>query len=359
MNICVLPAHPCEGWPSMDRYWRDLTTAQQRSPQLGLTLQSPLGSPPLLSSRKGKIQRTLSKYVVYPSIARKIRCASLTHILDHSYSHLLGSIPRALPKVVTFHDLAPLHGLSGLTANQIARFRKVCLNARGADQIVCDSQYTADDVMRLLEIPARKIQVILLGVNSHTGHPKPHLSERLSATKNSFRILSVGSVISRKNLESLPAIFRAMKTQQGAVSLIRVGTLLPERLKNEIVGVIGKNSLIELGSVDEETLQAAYAYCSAFLMPSNFEGFGFPVIEAMAAGCPVVSSMATSLPEVGGDAALYFDPSKPYEAATHLCDLMNNAQLSIDLRIRGRLRAGELTWENHLSKLIDVYKSVL
>jgi glycosyltransferase involved in cell wall biosynthesis len=92
-----------------------------------------------------------------------------------------------------------------------------------------------------------------------------------------------------------------------------------------------------------------YQSSDVFFMPSLLEGFGLPILEAMAAGCPVVSSNASSLPEVAGDAALLFDPARPQDATDHLHRLAGDSQARSELRNKGRVRARSLSWERHFS----------
>jgi len=94
-------------------------------------------------------------------------------------------------------------------------------------------------------------------------------------------------------------------------------------------------------------------------MPSLIEGFGLPVIEAMAAGCPVVCSNATSLPEVAGEAGLLFDPLDAESAAEHLIALANDADLRTSLTKRGLLRAAKFSWKTHVEQLLGIYRSLV
>ena len=173
-------------------------------------------------------------------------------------------------------------------------------------------------------------------------------------------ILSVGHVIGRKNLQILPGVFRQLN--QGGmienVALLRVGIALPEPLRDELRAVLGPGGLLELGRVSDAELAAAYGRADALVFPSRHEGFGFPVLEAMAAGCPVVCSNVTSLPEVGGAAARYFGPDDPGAAAEHLRALRPAPAARAGGGGAGRRQAAAFSWERHYERLREIYRGV-
>ena len=101
----------------------------------------------------------------------------------------------------------------------------------------------------------------------------------------------------------------------------------------------------------------AYRHADALLFPSRLEGFGLPLLEAMAAGCPVVCTDVTSLPEVGGDAALYFSPDDPSEAAAHLARLFTDGRWCQQHIERGRARSADFSWTEHYHRLLQIYRA--
>ncbi len=285
------------------------------------------------------------------------------HVLDHSFAHLLRGVANGAGRrpftVVTVHDLAPLRedGGADLSTHQRERFRRTVSNVRLADLVLADSRHTADDAVGLLGVVENRVRVLSQGVNvrhfaerSPPGFSLPDWFGRLPAGRPV--ILSVGVTASRKNLDLLPAVFRELGRP---ACLLRVGEMLPDTLRTELTAVLGTNGLVELGRASEDDLRAAYQRADALLFPSLLEGFGFPLLEAMAAGCPVVSSNASSLSEVGGEAALYFSPDDPGGAAGHLRRVFEDEAFRRELTARGQVRAEELSWEHHLRRLCDLY----
>lgn len=356
-RVLWLPADPAEGSASMDRHWREVDAVRLRAAPADFTFSCPFpGAPPLRTHRAGRLRRAWRKYAAYPWEARRAADgAEIVHILDHSFAHLLRGMPASVFKIVTVHDLAPLRDSTGLTARQLERFRRTINHLLHADLLLADSAHSARDVVELLGCSPEIIHVLPLGAEvAAFARPQAALSWREALAGRSV-VCSVGSVVARKNLGLLPAIFAALEVAAPPV-LVRVGEPLPEGLAREIRAILGPDGLIERGSVDEAELAAIYQGSDALIFPSRLEGFGLPVLEAMAAGCPVVSSNASSLPEVGGDAALYFAPDDPRAAAAQLTRLLNDPSLRAERIAAGRQQAASLSWEAHWSRLLGFYR---
>jgi glycosyltransferase involved in cell wall biosynthesis len=110
---------------------------------------------------------------------------------------------------------------------------------------------------------------------------------------------------------------------------------------------------------DDEELAALYRGAAAFVFPSLYEGFGMPILEAMACGCPVVLSRASAFPEVAADVALYFDPKQPKDLARVVNELLSSSDLQTKLRTAGHARAASFTWKRAAEQILGVYKRVL
>ncbi len=350
----------------MDRYWRELEYERRRQGvPAGWRIVSPAGEPPGESRRGGRLVRAWHKYAGYPWLAGRAARqpdVKVVHVLDHSFAHLLARVPPGVFKVGTVHDLAPLHEGVELTADQRARFRRTVDNLRRADLVLADSRHSADDAIALLGLAPERMRVLPLGVcverfaaPASREASAPPWRTQLAGKKV---VLSLGLAIGRKNLELLPAVFRELQkaAPQEAVALLRLGQRLPETLRRELDGVLGADGVIELGYAPEEELVAAYQHADALIFPSRIEGFGFPVLEAMAAGCPVVCTDVTSLPEVGGEAALYFGPDDPARPAEHLRRLFTDEGFRRERVRLGQEQAARFSWREHYRKLLDIYR---
>ena len=233
----------------------------------------------------------------------------------------------------------------------ILSLNKVAL--RRADMISADSEYTKKRVMDILNYPAEKIKVIPLGVDKSVFYPK-------SVERDSFAILYVGSEMPRKNLSVLFRAFAKLKKKIHEARLIKVG--VPQWPG-------ARESLLKLGSelgISEAVIFKDYVrnlpmeYCKAtlFVHPSIYEGFGFPIIEAMACGCPVISSDKTSLPEVGGDAALYFDGYNVDDLAKKMQEVLESKRLQQCMRVKGFAQARRFSWKRCAKKTISLYSAL-
>ncbi len=350
----------------MDRYWRELD--RQRRSQVGggsdLAIECPLGAPPEHSRPAARPIRIWQKYLAYPWQVRRASArpgVKVVHVLDHSYAHLLAWVPPDSYKVATVHDLAPLRDGADLTPAQLARFRRTVEHLKLADAILAVSRYSASEAIALLGLSPEKVSVLPEGVDPTTfARPASEGGQPAWRAVLAGRrvVLSVGAVTHRKNLVCLPAVFHELgKLLPGVpLALLRVGAPLPAPLLDALRQMLGESGVVELGLVPDAELATAYRHADALIFPSRIEGFGFPVLEAMAAGCPVVCTNVTSLPEVGGEAALYFSPDDPRGAAAHLARLFTDERWRRDRVEQGRARSAGFSWETHYHQLLQIYR---
>jgi alpha-1,3-rhamnosyl/mannosyltransferase len=334
----------------MWRYWQALRRAIPSNPDFDLKVIEALPVPGSVR-RAGLLRRAWSKRVVYPWRIRRLPPADVYHLLDHSFAYLLPWLPRSVRIVATVHDLAPLDDPACLSPAQMRRFRRTVECLRLASRLVVDSQFTAQRVAAHLGVAERNISVLPLGVDSAVFTPQP-------AARPGPYVISVGSCDARKNLAALVPVLREARRSIPGLTLVRVGDPLPATLRLELEGLLS-GRLIELGSVDDRTLATEYSGALALLFPSRLEGFGLPVLEAMACGCPVVCSDASSLPEAGGDAALYFNPDDATAAAGHLARLAAQPECRASLVAAGLKRAGQFTWHAHAKALAGIYREMV
>ncbi len=280
---------------------------------------------------------------------RKPAC-DLFHGLGQRLPSAFDSLPRRTRTVATFHDLFVMTREYSSEEFRVRFTAQARQAAQRADAIVAVSRFTADQVQELLGVEPPRIHVVPHGVRPLA---IPGGVEREQA------ILCVGALQLRKN----------------TLGLVRAFERLPQGWKLILAGsegygyqhVIGpsiesssRRADIELtGWVDDIALARLYARASIFAFPSRDEGFGIPVLEAMAAGVPVLASNTSSLPEVCEQAALLVDPGSVDAIADGLTALIGSTAMREDLIVRGRRRAAELTWERCAQSTWKLYRSLL
>ena len=347
--IHLAPAHPCMGWVSMNRYWQALLNESTGDPEV-VSLVRPVA---VESPSQPRWHRQWIRRIVYPLRVRSCVKSGVLHVLDHSFADLLAHVKPGVRTVVTVHDLIPLTDPADLTATQRARFEKTVSWISHADKVVRVSQHTRTEVQRLLQVQDEKLHVLPNGTSC-----LPAADERMSRRLTVLPpfILSVGGTRPRKNLELLVPLAEHLAALGTTITMVRIGPPLNESLA---AGIRRHATLLELGSVSDAELAAAYSHAALTLIPSFHEGFGLPVLEAMQAGCPVVHSLATSLPEVAGDAGLGFAPSDAALAAVHCQRILSDPGLRDRLISAGHERASRFTWNAHWQGLRAIYTALL
>ncbi len=264
--------------------------------------------------------------------------------------------------ICTVYDLSFFSCPELLPEDFVRRARSdMSRNISIADRIIVISDFVRDEVMRFIDIPEEKIDVIPLAAAAIPAGHEVNVSKavsRKSAAKD--YILYVGTIDPRKNLKTLIRAFREINLKYGIALVIAGGSgwryedilSYPEEL-----GI--RDDVIFTGYVDEKTLQGLYDNALAFVYPSLYEGFGLPPLEAMACGVPVVISAIPSLVEVAGDAALFFSPQDHKELADKLSLLLSSATLRRQQRAKGLARASEYSWEKVAASTIQTYRRAL
>ena len=260
--------------------------------------------------------------------------------------------------VVTIHDIAPL-ALPEILGNGLKRFYARQLIERSTAQaaaILCVSEFTRAELRDRLDVPAAKLHVTPIGLD--VGWPtqaQPHCE-----TDGTPYILFVGNVKPNKNIGLL---LRAFRDVMGRVPfrLVLAGRMSGLGTADEAVLRDAQSfgdRVRFAGELPDTELQGLYAGASALCMPSKYEGFGLPVLEAMALGCPVLCSTSGSLPEVAGDAALYFSADSVQELAACLLRVDDGATM-LGLRERGRQRVQAFSFSRCASQTAAVMNALL
>ena len=247
-------------------------------------------------------------------------------------------------QIATFHDLFVLTGnYSTLEFRQ--RFADQARHAAAqADLIIAVSHFTAEQVHSLLGVERSRIRVVHHGVIPRSTESLPR--ENI--------VLSVGAIQTRKNTARLIEAFRAMPTDWRLVLAGSAGFGAAE-----ILAAVDPSRVTVTGYVTEQQLTKLYARASIFAFPSLDEGFGMPVLEAMAAGMPVITSNRSALPEIAGGAALLIDPENTDELAQTLCKLAASQELRNELAAKGRAHASQFTWAKAARETWTVYQELI
>jgi glycosyltransferase involved in cell wall biosynthesis len=234
--------------------------------------------------------------------------------------------------------------------------------ARRSQRIVVDAHSTVDDVVRHLRVPAEKVDVVPLGVGQEpTAAPAPEreLRERLDLGERPV-LLSASAKRPHKNLMRLLDAHARIDAAQRPM-LVLPGYSTPH--ETELIAHaarLGTSDHVRFPSwVDQPDLEGLYALATAFVFPSLYEGFGFPVLEAMRRGVPVACSNRSTLPEVAGDAALLFDPEDPEAIHTALVRLLRDDTLRDRLRVAGPAQAARFNWDATAAATAAVYRRAL
>jgi glycosyltransferase involved in cell wall biosynthesis len=279
--------------------------------------------------------------------------------------HNLGQRPPAFRfkrEVVTVHDVFPISGGGYSTPEFQRKFSALLRQAvERASRIVTLSEYTASQVVLHCGVERSRIRVVPGGVWPQTEVLSPEDAARERARvvgEGHEMLLMVGVIDNRKNvvnalraLQLLPPRYRlVLAGGDGYGSEAVHGFIASQRLEERVRAP---------GYVAPEALAALYGSASALLFPSLEEGFGFPVLEAMARGLPVVASNTSSLPEVGGDAALYADPGDPHSIAEQVTRAVEDPDLRQEMIRKGALRARGFTWERTARETLRVYEELL
>ncbi len=305
----------------------------------------------------------------YQSIRQTIRLAKHfallrqpVHLPNQHYGRWVPWLNQ--PSVVTVHDLVRLafpfakEGWISATGLMLDR-----TGIRKATHVICVSEVTKRDLLRHLDVPEEKITVIHNGVNHDVFHPcqkQPHSRFR------SPYLLYVGSERPRKNLGALLRAFALVK-QQGtpfhSLTLLKVGPAGRSDTFRKVtweeacrLGIEYDIQFVE--NISDQELAVIYSNAIALVFPSLYEGFGLPVVEAMACGCPVITSNVSSLPEIAGSAALLVDPCNSEAIAEAIRSVILDSTTRTHLRDQGLLRARDFSWDKTAQATFRVYQRV-
>ena len=286
-------------------------------------------------------------------------------LIHHPFS-ILQPINHKIPSVLTFHDMQHEFFPEYFSAYALNARKKLWRSsAEQATRIIAISEYAKMCLVEYYRIDPNKIDVVYNGfspqfcvienvqtlesVRSRHGLHKPFMYYPAATWPH-------------KNHKRLLAALRIMKERHGFNGqLVLSGIAM--NANDEVIGEIERlglrDDVVVLGYLPQEELPWLYNLARLMVFPSLSEGFGIPLVEAMACGCPVACSNVTSIPEVVGDAALTFDPGSAEEMADKIWSLWSDDTLRQDFRAKGFERVKQFSWENMARQTIDVYGKAL
>lgn len=271
------------------------------------------------------------------------------------------------PFVTTIHDLSFEHYPHFFTRRERFLFHYLIRNtARRARRVLTVSEYSRQDLIRTYGLEAERVVLTPNGVEAHF-RPVPPSPERdallLRYDIDRDYVLSVGNLQPRKNLTQLIRAYLKLREQDDKFDgkLVVVGQkawLYHDIFREARHSRFGRDILFT-GYVTDEVLPAIYSAARVFVYPSIFEGFGLPVLEAMACGAPVAMSHSSSLPEVAGGAAISFDPLDEEAVARSIARIWHDEALRARLRLAGPERAGHFSWDETARRTLEAYHSAV
>lgn len=318
--------------------------------------------PPLLRARVREISVSPRRSYWQVFRQKRIRQALLREKIDlYDIPNTLPLLGSVIPTVMTIHDLVDLRVRKYGVARTIYRFLVNFLAAHFADHILTVSENSKRDIVRLLLVPESKVTVVYNGVSEEFRPLNRKDCKSYLASKYSIMgdfLLAPGGLSRNKNIPRLLAAMRMLKERGRRESLVLLGDKENPEFKYVRVSVrrSGLDGTVLLpGFVPREDLPSFYNAASLVVYPTLYEGFGFPVLEAMACGTPVITSNNSSLPEVAGDAALLVDPRNPEEIAVAIRRLLADETLRCELSSRGILHARQFTWKATAEKTVEAF----
>lgn len=279
----------------------------------------------------------------------------------------IGPLRRRIPTVLTIHDLNVLR-FPDLFRPWFRHYARVVLPraAAAADAIIAVSQSSKTDIVDALAIPAERVVVVPNGVD-RCFRPVAPEDERVRDVRGRYALpdsflLTVGSVEPRKNLPRLLQALARLRARPETADVVLVHAGPDGWLAGDVSRTMHALDLSRavrfLGYVPRQELAALYSTARLCAYPSLYEGFGLPVVEAMASGCPVVTSNVSALPEVAGGAALLVDPRSVDEIAMAIASLWTDPARRRELSDKGRARASCFSWERTARDTAAVYEAV-
>lgn len=360
-----------EGWPSMDLVADMLMSHVSQN---AAVVMPQLLRPAFAAAQHDGHTRILPtfrriayRFWSYPRWLRHQPPSHVYHIVDHSYAHLAHELP-AGRVVVTCHDTDAFRTLLGDRQSGLPRalVKRVLSGLQRAAEVVCDSETTRAELVDNRFLAAERVSVLPMGVHPDCTPWPRHEADAdaaaLTGPTGTSDLLHVGSTIPRKRIDVLLEALAVVARLRPDVRLWRVGGPFTSEQSGRVRELGLEDRINVLPFVSRQVLAALYRRAALVLLPSEREGFGLPVIEAMACGTPILCSDIAALREVGADAAEYSPVAQPAAWARRICDLLAERQSSPERwnarRSMGLQRSAAFSWKQYAAGMQDVYERV-
>jgi glycosyltransferase involved in cell wall biosynthesis len=333
-------------------------------PSLGLTLYCGRGAAqslqddrwrvaPLRFDPRSRVRRVVAEQTLLPAALRGAEFDLLHNVFNTAPAFT------PVPQVTTIHDLVfkrfpEIHGVLAKGVEVL-----VPLAARRSTRVLTDSEASKTDIVSLIGVSPDAVDVVPLGpgLPEDAEGPPPREIRRRFGVGDAPLVLSVLAKRPHKNAARLIEAFA--RVPEGMLLVPGYSTGYERELNGRVQAAGLADRVRLLGWVDDATLDGLYRAADCFVFPSLAEGFGLPVLEAMLRGAPVACSGTSSLPEVAGDAALFFDPLDVEAIADSVRQILENVELAARLRAAGPKRARRFSWEEAASRTLASYRKAI
>jgi glycosyltransferase involved in cell wall biosynthesis len=271
----------------------------------------------------------------------------------HETYYTMRPVGRGHRRVVTVYDM--VHELFMPESKEAIASKRAAIDR--ADHIICISENTRRDLIRLYNIDLARTSVVHLGY-SLTSEPSEPVTQKALRRRQRPSLLYVGHRSGYKNFKLLLEAYSSSAILRD-FDLIAFGgsPLMPNEWED--IERLGLTDRVRFESGSDRDLAERYLAATAFIYPSRYEGFGIPPLEAMSHGCPVVCSNSGSIPEVVGDAGVYFDPYNAEEMRSMLERVVTTEELQADLQARGYKRLSTFSWERCAEETARIYREII
>lgn len=375
LRVAIIADMLEERWPSMDLVAEMLVQRlahdhpETVTPRLvRAPMRRRLSKRESTAGRRFGADRLLNRFVDYPNLVRSLWANhDVFHIVDHSYAQLVHALP-ADRTLVTCHDLDTFRCvLEPEVERRSPVFRamtsRILSGLEKAGHVACDTEATRDGLVNRAGVDPSRTSVIHNGPHP-TCTPYPETTAEAEAARLLGRhrgvdILHVGSTIARKRIDTLLHVFAAVRRSRPDARLVRVGGPFTGEQRALVRELHLDTAIVVLPFLDRSTLAAVYRHCAVLLLPSEREGFGLPVLEALACGTPVIASDIDALREVGASAAVYCPPDDVECWVAAVLDSLQEREQQpsrwAERRTEGIARAAVFSWARYASHVLPVY----